>query len=71
MDFPEILTNITLLIMENDYLKQYKKDYVDKVLRENNFEVVYSEKGGWPEEYNRFPCYKNFYEMGFGSNCNR
>ena len=63
MDFPEILNKITLLIMENDYLEQYKKEYVDKVLCENHFEVVYSEKGGWPEEYNRFPCYKNFYEV--------
>lgn len=70
MDFPEILNNITLLIMENDYLEQYKKDYVDQVLCKNHFEVVYSEKGGWPEEYNRFPCYKNFYEV-WKLNCDK
>jgi len=62
-DFPNMLTNIKLIIMENDYLEQYKKDYVDKILTENNFQVVYTESGGWPREYNRFPCYDNFYEV--------
>jgi len=62
-DFPFILSNIRLIIMENDYFEKYKKEYVDKILREAGFEVVYSEKGGWPRELNRFPCYDNFYEV--------
>jgi len=62
-DFPDILSNIRLIIMENDYLEKYKKEYVDKILCEAGFEVVYSEKGGWPRDLNRFPCYDNFYEV--------
>jgi len=62
-DFPTMLTNINLIIMENDYLEKYKKDYVDKILYENNFQVTYSESGGWPKELNRFPCYDMFYEV--------
>jgi len=62
-DFPNMLTNINLIIMENDYLEQYKKDYVDKILIENTFQIVYAESGGWPRELNRFPCYDNFYEV--------
>ena len=63
MDMPEILSGIQLIIMENDYLEQYKKSYVDEILIKNNFHVIYCEKGGWPEEYNRFPCYHNIYEV--------
>jgi len=62
-DIPEILDGINLIIMENDYLEQKKKDFVDNILNERNFHVVYSEKGHWPEEHNRFPCYQNFYEV--------
>ena len=57
MDMPEILNNITLIIMENDYLDIKHKNYIDSVLKNNNFYVEYSEAGGWG------PCYNNFFEV--------
>jgi len=47
MDMPEVLDNINLIIMENDYHELDKKEYVNEVLRKNNFVVHYSEPGGW------------------------
>jgi FkbM family methyltransferase len=57
MDMPEILNNINLIIMENDYWDYSKKEYIDKILTENNFYVDYVEGGGWG------PCYHNFFEV--------
>lgn len=57
MDFPEILNNIKLIIMENDYPELEKKQYVDKILLENNFKIIYTKNGGWG------PCRNNFYEI--------
>ena len=57
MDMPEILTTINLIIMENDYNELYKKDYINTVLKNNNFYLDYVESGGWG------PCYDNFYEV--------
>jgi FkbM family methyltransferase len=57
MDFPEILNNIKLIIMENDYHDIAHKKYIDNVLKNNNFYVDYIESGGWG------PCYNNFYEV--------
>jgi FkbM family methyltransferase len=57
MDMPEILNNINLIIMENDYCDIYKKQYIDNVLFKNNFYIDYVESGGWG------PCYNNFYEV--------
>jgi FkbM family methyltransferase len=57
MDMPNILDNINLIIMENDYWDIDKKQYIDKILKENNFYVDYTEKGGWG------PCYDNFFEV--------
>ena len=57
MDMPEILNNIKLIIMENDFYEIEKKDYVDNILRENGFYIDYSETGGWG------PCYFNFFEV--------
>jgi FkbM family methyltransferase len=57
MDMPEILDNINLVIMENDYINISHKNYVDDMLVENNFKRVYAESGGWG------CCYKNFYEV--------
>ena len=57
MDMPEILNNINLIIMENDYLDITLKNYVDEILTKNNFIVDYKERGGWG------PCYNNFYEV--------
>ena len=57
MDIPEILNNINLIIMENDYLDILHKQYIDKILIENNFYIDYQEDGGWG------PCYNNFFEV--------
>lgn len=43
MDMPEILNNIKLIIMENDYDDIEKKNYVDNILTQHNFYVDYAE----------------------------
>ena len=57
MDMPEILDNINLIIMENDYHNFEHKQYIDNILIKNNFYVDYTESGGWG------PCYDNFFEV--------
>ena len=57
MDMPEILNNINLIIMENDYWDISKKNYIDDILTKNNFYIDYIEPGGWG------PCYNNFFEV--------
>ena len=57
IDMPEILNNIKLIIMENDYHDINHKKYIDEVLSANNFHVDYVESGGWG------PCYNNFFEV--------
>ena len=57
LDMPEILNNIKLIIMENDYTDILHKEYVDKILHETNFYVDYVERGGWG------PCTDKFYEV--------
>jgi len=47
MDMPEILNNVNLIIMENDYFDITHKEYIDDVLKKNNFYVDYSEGNGW------------------------
>jgi len=57
MDMPEILDNITLIIMENDYHNITPKNYIDTVLKERKFSVCYSRGGGWG------PCSSKFFEV--------
>ncbi len=57
MDMPEILNNVKLIIMENDYHDITCKNYVDSILKQNNFYVDYVEGGGWG------CCYNNFFEV--------
>jgi FkbM family methyltransferase len=57
MDMPELLNNINLIIMENDYWDISHKNYIDEVLVKNNFYRDYVEPGGWG------PCYNNFFEV--------
>ena len=56
-DMPEILDNINLIIMENDYKDISHKIYIDKILIQNGFYIDYTESGGWG------PCYNNFFEV--------
>jgi len=57
MDIPEILNNIHLIIMENDYWDITHKQYVDNVLTKNGFYRNYVKSGGWG------PCQSNFFEV--------
>lgn len=57
MDMPEILNNIKLIIMENDYWDISKKNYVDEILIKGGFYLEYYESGGWG------PCFNNFFEV--------
>ena len=54
LDMPEILNNIKLIIMENDYLNATHKFYVDSILKKNNFKIAYVEGGGWGDFANNF-----------------
>jgi FkbM family methyltransferase len=56
-DMPEILTNINLIIMENDYTDINHKNFVNTILRTNNFYRDYVEAGGWG------CCYNCFFEV--------
>jgi len=56
-DMPEILNNIKLIIMENDYHDISHKKYIDEVLIKNNFSRDYVEGGGWG------PCSNYFFEV--------
>lgn len=61
-DTPEVLDNIKLIIVENDYFAHIHtlkatepmKPYVDKILMQNNFQPIYQEDGAG---------HKNFYEV--------
>jgi len=57
LDYPEILDNITLIIMENDYHDFSHKEYLDSQLKERGFRCDYHEGGGWGH------CTDNFYEV--------
>lgn len=56
-DMPEILNNIKLIIMENDYTDITHKEYVDNILKQRGFKAIYKEKGGWG------PCENFFFEV--------
>jgi FkbM family methyltransferase len=56
-DMPEILNNINLIIIENDFWEYPHKLYVDMVLKKNNFYVDFVESGGWGE------CIPFFYQV--------
>lgn len=56
-DFPNILDNIKMIIMENDYHDMEKKNFVDTFMIQKQFERIYYEEGGWG------PCYPFFYEV--------
>ena len=57
MDMPEILNNINLIIMENDYHDISHKHYIDSILKKYKFYNDYKEAGGWE------PCFNNFFEV--------
>lgn len=56
-DMPQILDNINLVIMENDYRNREHKNYVDSMLTQRGLRCIYSKSGGWG------CCYQNFFEV--------
>ena len=56
-DFTTMLTNINIIIMENDYRDINQKNKVDEIIKSNGFERAYYESGGWG------PCYNFFFEV--------
>jgi len=57
LDMPEILENINLIIMENDYTDINHKKFIDQILIKNNFYRDYVEGNGWG------PCKDYFFEV--------
>jgi FkbM family methyltransferase len=55
-DMPEILQDINLIIMENDYHNIEHKKFVDNMMYQYGFKKIYSKAGGWG------PCLKFFFE---------
>ena len=63
-DMPEILDNIKLIIMENDYYDINNKHYINDMLKQRGFYLDYVESGGIIVAYSKFPkCYNNFFEV--------
>ena len=64
-DMPDILDNINLVIMENDYYEEAHKKFIDDTLTKNGLKRVYVQCGGWECRYfNKFPdTYMNFFEV--------
>jgi len=61
-DMPEVLNNVKLIMMENDYHNPEHKNYVDNVLTEHKFKVEYSEPLTTHEGL--FPhCRNHFYQV--------
>jgi FkbM family methyltransferase len=59
-DTPEILDNINLIIIENDFVDLADKHYVNEVLESRGFKVVYTEALSVPTP---LPCQENFFEV--------
>lgn len=57
IDMPEILDNINLIIMENDYNNITHKQYIDEIMKQKGFIRDYVDSGGWG------CCYNNFFEV--------
>jgi FkbM family methyltransferase len=64
-DFPEILENVNLIIMENDYVNHDNYNYVIDKLKNNGFNCVYME---YLAEASWSPCMRNFFEVWKKSN---
>ena len=64
-DMPDILDNINLVIMENDYYKEAHKKFIDDMLTIHGLKRVYVQCGGWEcRNVNKFrDTYMNFFEV--------
>jgi hypothetical protein len=43
--------------MENDYYDLSHKEYIDSILKKNEFDIIYKQGGGWG------PCKDYFYQV--------
>jgi len=59
-DMEQVLDNVNLIIMENDYKEIEHKKYIDDVLLKKGFHREYVEAGGWGPST---PCGYEFYEV--------
>ena len=55
-DTPQLLDNINLILMENDYVIYEHKLFIDQLLLSHGFTKIYNCPGGWG------PCYDFFWE---------
>jgi FkbM family methyltransferase len=63
-DFPDMLSSINTIIMENDYDILSHKQKVDEIMTLNGFKAVYTEKLDIEADYTvRFLCKENFYQV--------
>lgn len=53
-DMPEIIKNIKVVLIENDFHELSKGLFVHDFLKQNNFKVDYEKSGGWGDFYNNF-----------------
>jgi FkbM family methyltransferase len=56
-DDPEILRNINLVIIENDFHELEKAQFVHSLFEKNGLKLVYNQAGGWG------PCYPIFFQV--------
>lgn len=56
-EMPEMLRNIKMIIIENDFNDIQHKQFVDSKFKEYGLKCVHFEEGGWG------PCYPIFYEV--------
>lgn len=61
-DFPEILNNINLIIIENDFPNKFEKEYVDEIFKKNNFYLDYIEDSYLALYYSHV-SFNNFHEV--------
>ena len=62
--FNDMLNNFDTIILENDFDEVWKKEYVDDVIKKNNFKCVVKISGGsYVQSYFPSNCKDNFYEV--------
>lgn len=64
IEFPNIIDNIKLIIIENDFKKNEHEKFVKDTLINNNFKIVYCKNinspYNWPYKFNFYEVYKKY-----------
>jgi FkbM family methyltransferase len=63
LDMPELLENINLIIMENDFIHHEEKTIVNYILNLNRFKCIFSRPIDSGCLGMKFPCSNSFYEV--------